>query len=64
MLPSTAKYSEAYFSINGNTLKLAKTVDYETAKNLSITVKVTDDNSHTFNKYCIFSITDALTLAV
>jgi flavodoxin len=38
--------SEAYFSINGNTLKLAKTVDYETTKNLSITVKVTDANSH------------------
>jgi hypothetical protein len=50
--------SEAYFSINGNTLKLAKTVDYETTKNLSITVKVTDDNSHTFNKNFIFSITD------
>ncbi len=50
--------SEAYFSINGNTLKLAKTVDYETTKNLSITVKVTDANSHTFDKTFTFNITD------
>jgi hypothetical protein len=42
--------SEAYFSINGNTLKLAKTVDYETTKNLSITVKVTDVKSEGFIK--------------
>jgi hypothetical protein len=34
----------AYFAIDGNTLKLAKTVDYETTKNLSITIKVTDAN--------------------
>jgi hypothetical protein len=36
----------AYFAIDGNTLKLAKTVDYETTKNLSITIKVTDANLH------------------
>jgi mRNA-degrading endonuclease HigB of HigAB toxin-antitoxin module len=35
----------AYFAISGNTLKLAKTVDYQTTKNLSITVRVTDTNS-------------------
>jgi hypothetical protein len=31
--------SAAYFAIDGNTLKLAKTVDYETTKNLNITVR-------------------------
>jgi mRNA-degrading endonuclease HigB of HigAB toxin-antitoxin module len=50
--------SEAYFSINGNMLQLAKTVDYETTKNLSITVKVTDANSHIFSKGFDFAITD------
>ncbi len=50
--------NEAYFAINGNTLQLAKTVDYETTKNLSITVKVTDANSHIFSKGFDFAITD------
>jgi hypothetical protein len=36
--------SAAYFAIDGNTLKLAKSVDYETTKNLNITVRVTDAN--------------------
>jgi poly-gamma-glutamate capsule biosynthesis protein CapA/YwtB (metallophosphatase superfamily) len=50
--------NEAYFTINGNMLQLAKTVDYETTKNLSITVKVTDANSHIFSKGFDFAITD------
>ncbi|CAC9562077.1 hypothetical protein [uncultured Gammaproteobacteria bacterium] len=50
--------SAAYFAIDGNTLKLAKTVDYETTKNLNITVRVTDANSHTFDKAFTFNITD------
>ncbi len=50
--------SAAYFAIDGNTLKLAKTVDYETTKNLNITVRVTDANSHTFDKTFTFNITD------
>ncbi len=50
--------SAAYFAISGNTLKLAKTVDYETTKNLNITVRVTDANSHTFDKAFTFNITD------
>jgi hypothetical protein len=37
-------------------LKLAKTVDYETTKSLSITVRVTDNNSHTFDKNFTFTI--------
>jgi hypothetical protein len=49
--------SAAYFAIDGNTLKLAKTVDYETTKNLNITVRVTDVNSHTFDKAFTFNIT-------
>ncbi len=48
----------AYFAIDGNTLKLAKTVDYETTKNLSITIKVTDANLHTFSKSFDFTITN------
>jgi hypothetical protein len=48
--------SAAYFAISGNTLKLAKTVDYETTKNLNITVRVTDANSHTFDKAFTFNI--------
>jgi hypothetical protein len=40
----------------GNTLKLTKTVDYETTKNLNITVRVTDANSHTFDKTFTFNI--------
>jgi hypothetical protein len=46
--------SAAYIAIDGNTLKLAKTVDYETTKNLNITVRVTDANSHTFSKNFTF----------
>jgi hypothetical protein len=41
-----------------NTLKLAKSVDYETTKNLNITVRVTDANSHTVDKAFTFNITD------
>jgi glycyl-tRNA synthetase (class II) len=37
-------------------IKLAKTVDYETTKNLNITVRVTDANSHTFDKAFTFNI--------
>jgi hypothetical protein len=37
---------------------VTKTVDYETTKNLSITVKVTDANSHIFSKGFDFAITD------
>jgi hypothetical protein len=36
---------------------VAKTVDYETTKSLSITVRVTDNNSHTFDKNFTFTIT-------
>jgi hypothetical protein len=48
----------AYFAISGNTLKLAKTVDYQTTKNVSITVRVTDTNSHTLDKNFTFTITN------
>jgi hypothetical protein len=51
-------YTAAYFAIDGNTLKLAKTVDYETTKHLSITIKVTDANLHTFSKSFDFTITN------
>ncbi|CAC9596287.1 hypothetical protein, partial [uncultured Gammaproteobacteria bacterium] len=50
--------SAAYFAIDGNSLKLAKTVDYETTKRLIVTVRVTDANSHTFSKNFTFTITD------
>jgi hypothetical protein len=50
--------SAAYFAIDGNTHKLAKTVDYETTKYLNITVRVTDANSHTFSKNFTFDIDD------
>jgi hypothetical protein len=42
--------SAAYFTIDGNTLQLAKTVDYETTKTLCITIRVADANGHTFSK--------------
>jgi hypothetical protein len=45
------------YAVDGNMLKLAKTVDYETTKSLSITVRVTDNNSHTFDKNFTFTIT-------
>ncbi|SHA07641.1 hypothetical protein BTHERMOSOX_1813 [Bathymodiolus thermophilus thioautotrophic gill symbiont] len=51
--------SAAYFAIDGNKLKLAKTVDYESTKTLNITVKVTDGNNHSFSKTFDFAITDA-----
>ncbi len=50
--------SAAYFTIDGNTLQLAKTVDYETTKTLSITIRVADANGHTFSKDFNFTIID------
>ena len=55
--------SAAYFAIDGNKLKLAKTVDYESTKTLNITVKVTDGNNHSFSKTFDFAITDANDIA-
>jgi hypothetical protein len=50
--------SAAYFTIDGNTLQLAKTVDYETTKTLSITIRVADANGHAFGKDFNFTIID------
>jgi hypothetical protein len=42
--------------LSGSVMIKVKTVDYETTKNLSITVRVTDVNLNTFDKTFTFNI--------